>query len=892
MPDKKYKSSIDYLTDARDLLVSSAFGPLATGYTIATQQDTPRGKSLKEAGRKLSSGEYLAEAAALMGPLGTAQLMRATPYAESKGVRLARSGGRNLLKSATADYIDIDPELKPEGTAENLMGFTGSAAGTLAPYGAGLKALKAAGMGTKFLKGAGLASRVGKGAALGGLVDLLRKPEDMSTKESLTTSKGLLERAKSMATGAATFGAFEGVFGALGKGISAGKKALSKTSVPEGLSEVSGAALAKRQTGLDRALRILNKAAEKRGGKPLSRKSALRVLEAEGAAPLGELSKQPGLTDALISPTERYASLDKEFGLKLEETIRNTSSLSNELKAKGSSIASDTIAPLKAEAKRLGLTGKDLMKMGRGEIPTPPEARAIVDGIRNLGDDTLLGIKQEMGFSVPQKQNYLFQQRRPKLSVSKKAPTIGFKQKTTTDPKASFTFSAKEASSKNKEALLIDDIWENIDSHLSETIHSATINPQTVNEVKKSLAVLQLNNQSDRAKDVAEWYSSVSGYGKGKQSTALLEDLVGKDQLIDIQKLTTAIAEHNNMPARRVYNQVSKNMFGAWVGLNPSSNIKQQLQPWLVSSVEVGPRWITWSKKQKMLGPKAEQTYKDALKAWDDIVRAKARPPHAVDVLEGAGGAKFTTAEQVSNTVADFELKLFTGKLGDLKNVKDTFIAGYGKTRYEGITNEVLEGLLESQQASVVNAAKKSIQDAAIEHGLIRTLRSNYIYNKIDRPELLRGVIGDLVPFTTWSRNQAMRFYSDISSGISSYKAGDSLKAMTSVKKLAERIAYPAVALQMLMHLVPADEQGNKFYLPSAHPAQSMARLGKLGIAPAITGPLEELFQGDIQGAAKDISSITPMGRAMQKYEAAEKWGVPSGIFGLRKRKNLSDILK
>ena len=762
-----------------------------------------------------------------------------------------------------------DPNLPgfAKGIAEKSELFVSGAARS-GSLGYGGKDIKAKGLGGHVAKGLGGIAGItphfltaGAGLTTAGLgtlpwyvsspgimasLGVLEKPESMSIKKSLTTKEGLKSRAISGATSAALGLALGGASKALGLGVKKGfqhgiKKAIGKVTPKEIMH------------GQDVMQRIVTFAEHK------GKDSAWMKKQIEKHLPLKKpLGKVTELLGKLISPSERYAAFDKVYKTDLYSTVLDSVGAANRGTHFVAAAMKKKLA-LSTKLKAAGISEAKLEKLLNTKGKLLPEEQKLVTEYLNIWKD-LPTAKAAEGFKVNLKKDYALTSRVLKGPIAKDPGKVPFFSKKVNKPvKVSFEYPQAKEAPFPKEAYLTAPL-QKLEKQILKTGRSFTRSPAIRNKLKASVANLHLRGETDKAAEVMEWYGSFTGYGKNpKGALGFISDLDN----IDANTLFERLALRNNKLGSRVMKQVNSLMFSHWVGVNPLSNIKQALQHSIVAPPELGIKYTAIGEKvnaQLLLRSKSPKYQQ--LKTQLERLLKSARPYHGVDPTEMMEATNLSSFEQQLNKYTRTLMTPFTKS--DINNIRKGFIGGYLRLMDKGPTKVTFEGLLPAQKAYILRGAKLGRNEMAYRHGLIRTLRINFIYNQIDKPELLRGPIGQLIPFTTWSRNQWMRYTGDIRN--------------KNYKTLAKRIAYPLALLSSIRAATGYD-------IPGAHPLGSMKGITGLQIAPMITKPAQYLARGKYKKAGEEaLSTLTPY-NFYKRYKKAKKKGFTKGVLGLRKAK-------
>lgn len=567
----------------------------------------------------------------------------------------------------------------------------------------------------------------------------------------------------------------------------------------------------------------------------------------------------------LKTPTLRFDELDQKAGTNLSNTVQELFLNANEGSYKQEIIR----GVLKQHAKVLkqnGVSGKDFWSMLGGKKEVPPELTAIVQEARKL-ENLMLKDSRKIGLDVGTIKGgtYLGSARRTRIPIKQDGSFTPERLPSTGKPLTEGTVTLAEHQSKQPnlpEASYIDDYFEFMSRWGSEinASHKLRVLPQ----VKHDYAKLKLMGLNAQAESVAKWYNSAIGQDKSRPIEATI-NLFTKDSMTKADAIANFLRFQSKDTMEDFLKVTQQSMFSSWVGANPVTLIKQILQPLQVGPAEIGPQWV-------LLGERYAIKPTAALnQLWN--TRGKfLSAAQGIDVTELPDDIVPTNPIlKTTSKVTKYIMKPFTAL--DTKNRKAMFFGGYSRAKSEGLTEQVLDGLLPTQRNWVLQGMTVGgIEEAAIRHGIVRSLRTNYMYSIADRPEALQGLIGNLIPFTTWSRNQWTLMLGDINN--------------KNYKVLAKRLAYP-LALSSMIATVTGQE------IPSFQPIQSALGIGSTSILPQLGRPLSLLGEGNYKKAAKELgTAILPYNLIQRGLKIADK-GPLQGI-GLKETKlpNLPDMFK
>ena len=493
------------------------------------------------------------------------------------------------------------------------------------------------------------------------------------------------------------------------------------------------------------------------------------------------------------------------------------------------------------EIKGLGVEGERLGYLLEGKLKpsSEQEIRAVELG-RGFFDEARESARS-LGFDVGYLEKYLpWKEKFPGLT--ERTYSAGRLPK---DPKLGI---AQKRIAKKAKPTYERDAYKLMDRYAREVGHGEMLN--LIPQARKGVMQLKAMGHNGKAASIERWFGDVAGVGRDKGYKLFAEDF-SSEATRKAAEIVEAMQLQRKDGWKLIYNEISNLMYKSWIGLNPKTWFKQYNQPRWVGAAEIGEKYIHHGTRAHRYGG----TKVEAL--WNEV-KDRALSP-SLDIMEGQLG----TTRATGKTRKLLDILEWPSKLGwkkftkfDIRNRRVVFFGAYEQMMKKGITNEVMDGLLDSQKRMVNEAFKKGgAHEAAKTYGLVRTHRANYIYSPADKPLILQNIAGDYIPFTTWSRNQWNRYIGDIEK--------------KNYKMVAKRLAYPAVYLTMWEIITGVKT-------PGAHPVTAMNPA--YSIAPALTGPAESATFGNYKRAASQAASILPPVRAVQKLAKVAKKGPVKGL--------------
>jgi hypothetical protein len=356
------------------------------------------------------------------------------------------------------------------------------------------------------------------------------------------------------------------------------------------------------------------------------------------------------------------------------------------------------------------------------------------------------------------------------------------------------------------------------------------------NPIKDRLRLRGYNTEADF---LDRWYSDALGLSKSEYNKLNATHLVNESKDY-IEKLMGINAESLGKPGyKKAFETLSEYMYKSWVGTSPRTMLKQIMQNPLVGKEELGYKYLAKGRIAMAKG-----THKDVLNKVKDILQQT-----RVDLTESSIGGTPTKSSIIGKILkfpGEQGMNLFTYL--DRKNRELSFISAYIKAKDTNFNPEIFKTLLPSQKNTIMKVlATGDKEKAAIEFGKIMSDRINYLYNIIDKPELLRNELGRYLPFTTWGRNQANLYYNDV---INYFKSGGSIPV--------KRAALPLLQIMALEKLTGRDFSG---FTPIA----SIPGIASPQVNPALGGFIEETQKGNAGRAVLQGTTAIPLVNLIQK---------------------------
>jgi len=347
---------------------------------------------------------------------------------------------------------------------------------------------------------------------------------------------------------------------------------------------------------------------------------------------------------------------------------------------------------------------------------------------------------------------------------------------------------------------------------------------------RKLLLLEAMGNEGDADK-LRKIYMELLGLHRTKQN---YNKILGTDITEANFNILKSIAEEADSKGQAVMKSIYDGMYNSYIGLNFRLITAQKFQKWLVGVPELGSKYIYRSNRYLK-----DSSTKKALKE----VESRLYPlEFNYSEIKGSSalGKTGETVKKISNLPSKPLMTLF-GKL-EKGNRKHIFASAYNKMKELGVTDDVMKTLDQTQRRQVLRAYNKGgVEEASREFGLIMSDRVNFIYNAINRPEVLKdNAVTSKIPFTTWSRGMWSNYYNDLLKG--------------DLKTASKRRIYPLI-------LVYLASMGTDVDFTSYDPSGGLTKIPQ--IMPMVGTDMKGQFS--FGQTAENISPIIKVLRSLSK---------------------------
>lgn len=378
-----------------------------------------------------------------------------------------------------------------------------------------------------------------------------------------------------------------------------------------------------------------------------------------------------------------------------------------------------------------------------------------------------------------------------------------------------------------------------------DTIERIEVKKQVGDKLEREAYILEARGYDSYAQSVRKTVAKLLNISDDAYNKLNANDLVGKgtqylESLSGVKIPESAI--------KKTYKTLVNGMYNVVIGTKPLLTLAQSYQPEIVGTAEMGRQAIRMGRKN----------YKS--KAMQDVIKEVKSKLYPVvqDVTDiGANKPVFGGVRDklinISNSPASLLKNIFVDR--ERANREIIFSGGYLKFKKLGPNDLSLYKTLDTTQKKMVRDALETggIEEAAREYGVIMSNRVNFLYSMLNKPDVMDSAIGNIIPFTTWTRGMWNNFYSDL------------INKEAGSKKIAERVIPMFIISNALGILTGTD-------LSTLNPATGMTNVLNPSIMP---------FMSDWQG-----------GLAKQPYNILKKTSPLVAILDRLKRPSPKNVLK
>ena len=478
---------------------------------------------------------------------------------------------------------------------------------------------------------------------------------------------------------------------------------------------------------------------------------------------------------------------------------------------------------------------------------TPDQGKAL--RMYRMTMDTMRNWEREAGLNVAKQKFYVYGKRADAGVPIKTSYKPSIKEK-----KAAFEFASKDVKEGRMAPL------QGLEARIKA--HHARMMQTSFKDWNRSISFYEAQGAKGKAESMAGLYADITGVPKESAINAFKQDFV-RNGVYEAEKALEAIGIQRQSLSDEVYKHLSELMYNSWLGTSAGIIVKQAAyQLPNVAGVELTPTYLLRGVQHLA---KKTPMYREAFARNFHRMAPTDTIDFAEQATAAANGSKLLP-EYVDKIVkaATYPTRKTTlkgfMKLDKFWNRQVAFNGGMSRFMDTGgdvnKIAEITQNLWPAQRRELLNTLKtKGLQAAAEDYGVLKSLRVNYMYSVADKPDMLRGDLAKYIPFTTWTRNQWMRFMGD---------------AVNDPLSLAERIGYPAAFTAMVSSITGLE-------VPRSEPVTSLAGIN-MTPAPMIAGVADELGRGRYDKAGQEALSIFPVAGAINRAKRIEKKGLLKGL--------------
>lgn len=375
---------------------------------------------------------------------------------------------------------------------------------------------------------------------------------------------------------------------------------------------------------------------------------------------------------------------------------------------------------------------------------------------------------------------------------------------------------------------------ENITRYLS-TVDSVLTKP-VVKEYLNRINQLKLLGHEKEAQKILDSLVHATGYGK-PAAQSLIGAALMKEGKLNVEEVMRILKETKALPESKfdsALKSLTQYVYESFVGLNPRVHLQQKLQNLVVGVAELGRDWIQFGNRAyRKLTPIERDLVASKLTVVGDapdileISRAVGVPPKKGKVSTAMHWLGEKGLKRFGKTDAENRVKVYLG-------AKAKFDDAIVKNAVES----ALEGLSAVEKDRVVRALREGGRELAGEvYSKIMVNRIHFSYSAFETPEAMRGIVGKLIPFTSWTRNNWERYLQDV-------RQGD-------YEKLLRRVAIP-FAYSYALQVVSGVE------VPGLNTVGALAGVGNIQPQPVVQDVTRQLISGKPDKAIATLAGILP----------------------------------
>ena len=558
----------------------------------------------------------------------------------------------------------------------------------------------------------------------------------------------------------------------------------------------------------------------------------------------------------MLNTGELFDVEEAQSGVKMGHIPSMLTEISNEGKNR-------TLAYRDILANTLSVDGKRLKKLLLGEITpaTAGEAEAMNQARYLLKDvihpelvkQGLLKEAQFVNHYVP-REGIPGVKEAPNLQIKGSRPIVERKQ------------SFQHQRTAELERMGAEPDAHKLIAHYIAKVERGIMLRQAIPDIQKASWQLRALGRNGKARELEKYAEKALGLEPSGKMTIFEAELANgtADEIMNILKF--AGVPRRDL-SKSIYEHILSMNYNALIGMNPKMLFYEQpLQGRIYGDIEMGHEWNSYGENMR---PQLARQLKLPLMEHQWTGRGKSPLPIEVKAAVERNynkllGPELEPLEQLGDIDTSklpgkgeniFKLLSTFSKLGMRRfqklehlNRASTFVSGWNKFRTlaeKGDAKELqkaMQTLNTSQKRQVMEfMAKGDIEGAADRFGLTMANRVHFLYSAFDKPMSLQGDIGSLIPFTTWTRNQFARMYTDVSHG----------DTKTMIRRLLIPILY-AKAMEYGAGLQPKGQSGSQLL-------QASTGVGMLnaGPAPTLAAVGADIAKGQFSQIPRAVTSTT-----------------------------------
>lgn len=282
-----------------------------------------------------------------------------------------------------------------------------------------------------------------------------------------------------------------------------------------------------------------------------------------------------------------------------------------------------------------------------------------------------------------------------------------------------------------------------------------------VPKVAEVVSKFEFIGRGDLAQKFMDYAGDVMGLPNNKMGrNVVFSEMANRNPKI-LGDIISAVTDKNMPLSQDLYHAAMKSMYKTFVSGNLRQQILQAIQPEMMGASEIGA-------KHMLAGRIAyHKAFATKNETWQLLQRPeiKNRLIKETDYMQLAD-----FKSDISRRWVDVSEKVLSAPMTPLAKAYNkmeainrpvSFLGGYNEFKSGNQMDIIAKSPMTSGERQKVLDIQRTgnTEAAAIEYGIIKANRINFIYDWANKPDAFRNGLFKNVPFTTWGLNNWMRFF-------------------------------------------------------------------------------------------------------------------------------------